>query len=132
MHTRRDISHTSLPNGTDGGYPDKTARSRLRRVTPPAAAAQPEPLVLRLTGEIDLFNISDVQAELFEALQTASPTTLVIDLTAVTFIDLTALRVLATASRRFTDVVVLNPSPLVTRVLDLGHLSHLVRTVYDR
>jgi anti-anti-sigma factor len=99
---------------------------------PPSAAAQPEPLVLRLTGEIDLFNIGEVQAELFEALQNSSPTTLVIDLTAVTFIDLTALRLLATASRRFTDVVVLNPSPLVARVLDLGRLNHLVRAVYDR
>jgi len=86
--------------------------------------------VLRLSGEIDLFNIADVQAELFEALQHGSPTTLIIDLTAVTFIDLTALRVLATASRRFTEVLVLNPSPLVSRVLDLGRLSHLVRTVH--
>src|SRR5690348_15762795 len=97
-------------------------RTRLPLMTPPAAAAQPEPLVLRLTGEIDLFNISEVQKELFEALQYGPPTTLVIDLTAVTFIDLTALRVLATASRRFTDVVVLNPSPLVARVLDLARL----------
>ena len=99
---------------------------------PPAAAPQPDPVVLRLSGEIDLFNIADVQAELFEALQQGSPSTLIIDLTSVTFIDLTALRVLATASRRFTEVVVLNPSPLVSRVLDLGRLSHLVRTVYDR
>ena len=88
--------------------------------------------MLRLSGEIDLFNIADVQVELFEALQERSPTTLIIDLTAVTFIDLTALRVLATSSRRFTDVVLLNPSPLVTRVLDLGRLSHLVRVVHDR
>src|SRR3954463_10615456 len=93
---------------------------------PPAHAAQPDPLVLHLSGEIDLFNIGEVQAELFEALQQhVVPTTLVIDLTEVTFIDLTALRVLATASRRFSEVVVLNPSPLVTRVLDLGRLSHL-------
>ena len=88
--------------------------------------------MLRLSGEIDLFNIAEVQAELFEALQQRAPTTLIIDLTAVTFIDLTALRVLATASRRFTDVVVLNPSPLVSRVLDLGRLGHLVRIVHER
>jgi anti-anti-sigma factor len=109
------------------------SRTTLTVVTPPppAAARQPEPLVLRLTGEIDLFNISEVQAELFEALQEGPASTLVIDLSAVTFIDLTALRVLATASRRFDEVVMLNPSPLVARVLDLGRLSHLVRTAYD-
>jgi anti-anti-sigma factor len=101
-------------------------------VSSPAAAPQPEPVVLRLAGEIDLFNIVDVQAELFGALLERRPTTLIIDLTAVTFIDLTALRVLATSSRRFTDVVLLNPSPLVTRVLDVGRLDHLVRIVHDR
>ena len=88
--------------------------------------------MLRLTGEIDLFNIGEVQAQLFQALQEKPGRTLVVDLTKVRFIDLTALRVLATSSRRFPEVVLLNPSRLVARVLDVAQLTHLVRTVYDR
>jgi anti-anti-sigma factor len=82
--------------------------------------------VVRLSGEIDLFNVVGIQAELFVLGREGGSRSLVLDLTDVTFIDLTALRVLAAAARRFDDAVFRNPPKMAERVLALTRLDDLV------
>lgn len=92
----------------------------------PSQAAPPEPVSVRLHGELDLFSVNTVEAELMQALRNQAATSLTIDMTDVTFIDLAALRLLVRARRRVSDLVLVGPSPMAVRVLALAGLDHLV------
>jgi len=59
-------------------------------------------IVLRLGGELDLYNADDVRGALADALAT-EPTRIVVDLAEVNFIDSTALGVLIEARSRMAD-----------------------------
>jgi anti-sigma B factor antagonist len=59
-------------------------------------------VVVQLTGELDLYNARAVRDELF-AVAARSPDRVVVDLSAVTFIDSTGLGVLIEARTRLTN-----------------------------
>jgi len=59
-------------------------------------------LVVRLAGELDLYNAEDVRAALLECCS-EEPSRLVVDLAEVSFIDSTALGVLIEARSRMAD-----------------------------
>ncbi len=87
--------------------------------------------VLVLAGDLDVRSTSEIRAALYEHLRVHGSYTdgrILVDLSAVTSIDETALKVLAAASRRARrrgGVVVLRGAcPVVRRML---HLTHLVR-----
>jgi anti-sigma B factor antagonist len=58
--------------------------------------------VIRLAGELDLYNAAPVREALFEACSNG-PTRIVVDLSAVDFIDSTALGVLIEARTKLTN-----------------------------
>ena len=81
-------------------------------------------VVLRLAGELDLYNANDVAAAL-EEVAGESPRRVVIDLTDVAFVDSTALGTLVEARRQIgPDVLVLAaPGADVARALEVSGLS---------
>lgn len=86
---------------------------------------------LVLSGDLDVRSTSEVRNAIYDALGRADDSTAVtIDLTGVDSIDLTALKVIAAASRNAARVgrrvVVRGACPAVLRML---HISHLIRVV---
>jgi anti-sigma B factor antagonist len=95
----------------------------LRR--PPVAAVERRNggLVIRLAGELDLYNVAEVSAALAQAAEQA-PDRLVIDLEEVEFVDSTALGALVEAGRGLgTQMLLAAPGPDVRRALDVSGLS---------
>jgi anti-anti-sigma factor len=84
--------------------------------------------VLVLAGDLDVRSTMEVRSALHHLLDRHSE--VVIDLSAVDSVDLTALRVLAAATvqsiRDGHHLTLRSPSPAVSRML---HLSHLIRVV---
>lgn len=84
---------------------------------------------LVLAGEFDVRNTMKVRTAIHEHMG-ATRADLVVDLTAVPTIDLTALRVLAAAThladQRGQRLTLRNAGPAVRRLL---HISHLIRAV---
>ena len=82
-------------------------------------------LVVRLAGELDLYNADDVRRALFEAAQRA-PERLVVDLEEVRFIDSTALGVLIEARSKLGDrrsFVLAAPGLETRRALEVSGLD---------
>ena len=72
-------------------------------------------VIIRLAGELDLYNVQDVRTALAEAIESA-PRRVVIDLAAVEFVDSTALGVLIEArSQLGQDALLLAAPQLETR-----------------
>lgn len=91
---------------------------------------RPNATVLRLTGELDLATAPDVLAAVEAETNDGGPGRLVLDMSAVSFIDSTGVRTLLEANRLAgEDLSLLAPSPAVTRVLELtelrGHLHEI-------
>ena len=80
---------------------------------------------IRLTGEIDVASAHDVREALSEALDRGA-TTVVFELSEVSFMDSSALAVLVDGSNRAAEAIVRNPSPSIRRILEL---TGLVRTL---
>ena len=81
--------------------------------------------VVRLAGELDLYNAADVREALLAACD-ETPERLVVDLAAVSFMDSTALGVLVEARSRMTDkraFVLAAPGVESRRVLALSGLD---------
>jgi anti-sigma B factor antagonist len=78
--------------------------------------------VVRATGEIDLFTAPELGAEIEQAIS-AKPTTVVVDLTAASFIDSACVHVIlngmALARHTGVELVLRRPTKSVGRVLDL-------------
>jgi anti-anti-sigma factor len=80
-----------------------------------AVEARDGAVIIRLTGELDLYNVDDVRTALAEAID-GGPRRVVVDMTAVEFVDSTALGVLIEArSRLGQDVLLLAAPRLETR-----------------
>ena len=79
--------------------------------------------VVSLAGELDIASAPGLERQL-EAAQSSEPVKLVIDLTALEFIDSTGLRVLLTARRRASDarqaLVLRNPRGQVRRIFEVS------------
>ena len=74
----------------------ETMQEDLRRPVVAAVEEQGGAIVVRLAGELDLYNADDARAALGEACE-QSPERLVVDLSGVTFVDSTGLGVLVEA-----------------------------------
>jgi anti-anti-sigma factor len=81
-------------------------------------------VVLRLAGELDLYNTADVAAAI-EELAADSPSRVIIDLSDVDFVDSTALGTLVEARRQIGQdgLVLVSPGPDVARALEVSGLD---------
>jgi anti-sigma B factor antagonist len=81
-------------------------------------------VVVRLAGEIDIYNSDDVRAALDEVTETG-PQRLVVDLTDVGFMDSTALGVLIQARSRLENRALLlaAPSAEIKRMLEVSGID---------
>jgi anti-sigma B factor antagonist len=81
-------------------------------------------VVLRLAGELDLYNTADVTAAL-EELAADSPSRVIIDLSEVAFVDSTALGTLVEARRQMgaNGLVLVAPGADVSRALEVSGLD---------
>ena len=87
-----------------------------------------------LMGELDLSTVAKVQEEL-RKIEAASPPTLVVDLSKLTFLDSTGLRCIVTADERAREagrrvVIVRGPDP-VQRVFAITRLEERLEMVDD-
>ena len=111
--------------------PDGLHEAPVREVLENGAA-----LVVRLAGELDLYNADAVRAALLAAVE-RSPQRLVVDLEAVRFIDSTALGVLIEARSKLADrrsFVLAAPGLETRRALEVSGLDRhftVARTVTD-
>ena len=84
-------------------------------------------LVVAPAGELDAFTAPELRSELHRLLEDVSTTRLVVDLTAVTFLDSSALGVLVGALRRLRErggeLHVVQPRPMVRRIFELTALD---------
>lgn len=83
-------------------------------------------IVIQLRGEIDLSNVEGLEAQIDHAIADAQD--VILDLTAIEFIDSRGLRLLkrvstTVAGRNGTLVVVAPPNTVVRSVLDMTHMS---------
>ena len=83
---------------------------------------------IAVRGDLDLATIGELRPALDDAIDAGEPTALV--LTDCTFLDSSALKVIADASRRADDsgtvFTVSRPSPQAARVLELSGLGEIV------
>ncbi|HEY5296278.1 MAG TPA: STAS domain-containing protein [Gaiellaceae bacterium] len=81
-------------------------------------------IVLRLAGELDLYNAEEVRSALADALAT-EPTRIVVDLSEVNFVDSTALGVLLEARSKLgrNDLLLAAPQLETRRTLQVSGLD---------
>jgi anti-sigma B factor antagonist len=86
--------------------------------------------IVRLKGEADLHTAPILRESLNDAIESA-PSTLVVDLTGVTFIDSMMLGVLLSATRRArprgTELRIIVDDPHVRRIFELTLLDHVMK-----
>ncbi len=82
-----------------------------------------------LQGEIDIHDADRLRA-LFDACADGTP--VLVDLSAVTYMDSTALNELARLRRRCDDVVIVVQSPQIERIIEIVGFSKTFRIVRDR
>jgi anti-sigma B factor antagonist len=92
-------------------------------------------VVLRATGEVDLYSAGDFATALGEAADAAPDVT--VDLSGVRFMDSTGLRALLQARRRAEDDggrlrLLVDPSGAVARLLDLAGVTDLFDSTESR
>jgi anti-anti-sigma factor len=118
-------------NTTADGPPDdqmvvRLASIAMTSVDPPPAISVSADGVVTVSGEIDVVNSPGLGMELSER-ASASTGTLVVDLSDVTFMDSSGLRVLLETDEacrdRHRSLVVRNPSPAVRRLLEITGLT---------
>jgi anti-sigma B factor antagonist len=80
-------------------------------------------VVVRLAGEIDLYNAAEVETAL-EEIASGQPARVVVDLAAVEFVDSTALGALIQARKQLGNgsLVLAAPAPQVRRALEVAGL----------
>jgi anti-anti-sigma factor len=84
-------------------------------------------LVVRVTGEVDMSNASNVQ-EVVDQVTGTAVERLVFDLGGLEFIDSSGLAVLLSAAQKVPSVQLRNPSPIVRRVVEVTGLSETLPT----
>ncbi len=83
--------------------------------------------VITLSGELDLSNVAEMRSSLAGALGPA-----VVDLSAVTYLDSTALYELGALRKRVGNVVLVAPSPQIRRTLEIVGYTKIFDIVDDR
>jgi anti-sigma B factor antagonist len=93
---------------------------------PPVRGIEPRngAVVLRLAGELDLYNAEEVRGALAQALA-SEPTRIVVDLSEVDFVDSTALGVLIEARSKLgrSDLMLASPQRETRRTLQVSGLD---------
>jgi anti-anti-sigma factor len=87
----------------------------------------PAILVVRVRGEVDMSNASNVQ-ELVDQAMSPDVERLVFDLGPLEFIDSSGLAVLLAAAQKVASVQLRNPSPIVRRVIEVTGLVETLPT----
>jgi anti-sigma B factor antagonist len=86
-----------------------------------------QPPVVALAGDIDLATIPEARADVFAALTANPGATVVVDMSAVTFLDSTGLGMLVSANRQAEEaggrVVLRAPTEPVRKVLEITGLD---------
>jgi anti-sigma B factor antagonist len=90
---------------------------------------------IALEGEFDLTNIALVK-DAFEEAAAAAPRALVVDLSAVEYLDSTMLAFLVDVHRRLQlgdgQLLLVRPIPTVWRVFEITHLDRILRSFETR
>ncbi|MBB4913753.1 STAS domain-containing protein [Streptosporangium saharense] len=98
----------------------------------PSMADAPRPTTVHLTGEIDIFSSSALRHQLINTLR-HSTNVLVLNLSGVTFCDVSGLGVLVGARRRARSMgitlVLAAPRPFLSRLLHVTGLGRSLPTV---
>jgi anti-anti-sigma factor len=81
--------------------------------------------VISIAGEIDMSNVATVEADLETAL-TPRPNRVVLDVSALGFIDSSGIAVLLRAAEKTERVELRNPSATVRRILEATGLSDVL------
>ncbi|MGH9301732.1 MAG: STAS domain-containing protein [Acidimicrobiales bacterium] len=93
-----------------------------------------QPLVLAVTGEIDVFTAPQLRQQLID-LANAGHTTVIMDMEKVEFLDSTGLGVLVGGLKRLRgvdgDLILVSTQPRVVKVLEITGLTRVFK-VYDR
>jgi anti-sigma B factor antagonist len=90
---------------------------------PPEVVSGSAPVVVRLTGDVDIVSADRAGAEMARVSNRGGRDGVVLDLSEVTFMDCCGLSVLVRARNSLGDRLRLhNPSPAVTKLLDLTDL----------
>jgi anti-sigma B factor antagonist len=117
-----------LPRRTGHGYASRVSRGEpdgLRRPPVEGIDRHDGSIVVRLAGELDLYNADEVRAALADAAG-EGPSNLVVDLTEVTFLDSTSLGNLIEAKKELpngTRFRLAAPGPEVSRALEVSGLA---------
>jgi anti-anti-sigma factor len=82
--------------------------------------------VISISGELDMSNVEKIEVEL-EATIAKRPDLLVVDLSALAFIDSSGITLLLRAAERVGRLELRNPSDIVRRVLQATGLSEVLR-----
>jgi anti-sigma B factor antagonist len=82
--------------------------------------------VVYLSGELDLTNAGQFSTALDAALG-SHPRRLILDASALTFMDSSGIVLLVSATQRVQEVQVRDPSPVVRRLIELTGLSDVLR-----
>jgi anti-sigma B factor antagonist len=82
--------------------------------------------VLTVVGEIDLSTVGELE-QVVDRVLAASPTALDFVLTGVEFMDSSGLAILLTASAAVPVLRVVEPAPVVRRVIELSGLASILR-----
>ena len=89
---------------------------------------------MALVGELDLSSVAKVQEEL-RRIEAAAPSTLVVDLSKLTFLDSTGLRCIVTADERARNegrrIVIVRGPDAVQRVFSITRLEERLDIVDD-
>ena len=85
-------------------------------------------IVLRLSGELDLATVADIQRSV-DAIAAQAPEHLVIDLTEVTFMDSSGIALLLEIAQSRSRTELRNPTPLIRRVLEMTGLTEILPIV---
>jgi anti-sigma B factor antagonist len=97
-------------------------------------AAEGPTVRLALTGELDIAGAARVEQEL-ERIEREAPTTLVLDLRELVFMDSTGLRVIVAADERAREqsrrLVVVRGSETVQRIIEMTRLHERLEIVDD-
>ena len=83
--------------------------------------------VITLRGELDMSNVAEMRSSLADARGPA-----VVDLSAVTYLDSTALYELGVLRKRVGNVVLVAPSPHIRRTLEIVGFTKLFDIVDSR
>jgi anti-sigma B factor antagonist len=90
-------------------------------------AADSDPRLIRIRGEVDMSNVVTVESDLSGALA-GRPTQVVFDLSELSFIDSSGIAVLLRAAEKTDSLRLRNPTSIVQRIIEATGLTDVLPT----